>query len=178
MEGPPPRPPALDLAMTGERFEFQTSAKAGDGVFRFRWTLASEKKGPPEHVHSGETETFAVVSGKLRLWMDGEPRDLGPGESVAVAPGVRHRFWNPGPEPVVVDVSLDGTRMEDALVPLAFAFAGKPKLGIGDIATMIVHDVEADGSRPGSRVAHAVFRGVAWLARLFGARPLPRADAW
>jgi hypothetical protein len=29
--------------MTGERFEFQTSAKTGEGVFRFRWTLPGEQ---------------------------------------------------------------------------------------------------------------------------------------
>jgi mannose-6-phosphate isomerase-like protein (cupin superfamily) len=171
-------PPDLHFSMTGEKFEFQTSAKSGDGVFRFRWTLDAAKNGPPEHVHDGERETFAVLSGTLRIWLEDTPRDLGPGEQITVPIGVRHRFFNPGPEAVVVDVSLDGSLQEDVLVPLAYRFGGREKLGLADVCVLIVHDCEVRGSRPASRLAEAMFRGLGGVLRLFGARPQPRAGAW
>jgi len=164
--------------MSGERFEFQSSAKSGDGVFRFRWTLAKGKKGPPEHLHKTESETFAIVSGTLRIWLDGAPQDLGPGQAVTVHPGVRHKFHNRGAEAVVVDVSLDGPLQEDALVPLAHHLGGSTKMRLTDVAVMLVHVGEVEGSSPPSRVGAAIMRGFAAVFRLFGARPLPRAGAW
>lgn len=164
--------------MTGERFEFQTSARVGDGVFRFRWTLAPGKKGPPEHVHDDESETFEIVSGVLRIWIDKQPRDLHPGDRVTVPPLVRHRFFNPGTEPVVVDVSLDGPRMEDALVPFAYYAAGRTKLSFGDFTRMMVHSIEIRPSRPPSRVLTSVFTGLGRLFKLFGVKPLARVERW
>lgn len=171
------RPPVLEFTMTGERFEFQTSAKTGDGVFRFRWTLEAGKKGPPEHIHETESETFAVVSGTLRIWLDGAVHDIGPGQSITVPPGGRHKFHNRGTEPVVVDVSLDGPKQEDALVPLAIRMAGRA-LKLSDFFVMIVHVGEVNASTPPSRVARGVMRAFARVFRLFGARPLPRVGAW
>jgi mannose-6-phosphate isomerase-like protein (cupin superfamily) len=171
---PGERPPNLYFDMTGEAFEFQTSAKTGDGMFRFQWTLQGGKKGPPEHVHDGESETFAIVSGTLRIWLDGTPQDLGPGQAVTVKPGVGHRFLNPTKEPVVVDVSLDGPLQEDALVPLAVHCAGRRKMKLRDVFVMIVHAGEVNASRPPSKVGRAIFTGIGRLIRLFGVRPLAR----
>jgi mannose-6-phosphate isomerase-like protein (cupin superfamily) len=174
-----PGPPDLHFTMTGEKFEFQTSAKHGDGVFRFRWTLGATKKGPPEHLHEGERETFHVVSGVLRIWLEGVARDLGPDESVTVDAGVRHRFLNPSKtEPVVVDVSLDGPLQEDALVPLAYRLQGSTRMRLSDFCVMVVHTCDVRASRPPSRVADAIVRGLGRVFRLFGARPLLRAAAW
>ncbi len=172
------RPPNLYFDMTGETFEFQTSAKTGDGMFRFRWTLLGGKKGPPEHVHDGESETFAVVAGSLRIWVDGTPHDLAAGESLTVKPGVRHRFLNPTKEPVVVDVSLDGPLQEDALVPLAVYVGGRRKMKLRDFFVMIVHAGDVHASRPPSKVGTAMMNGFGGFIRLFGVKPLARRGAW
>lgn len=164
--------------MSGETFEFQTSAKAGDGVFRFRWTLAPGKKGPPEHVHDDEAETFTVVTGTLRIWIDGTPRDLGPRDSVTVERLQRHRFLNPGPEPVVVDVSLDGPRQEDVLVPLAMYCGGRRTMKLRETLTLLVHSSHVRASRPPSRFGAAVFGGFCRVIRLFGVRPLAPVGGW
>lgn len=171
-------PPNLYFTGSGETFEFQTSAKAGDGIFRFRWTLEGGKKGPPEHVHDHESETFHILRGTLRIWIEGTPRDLGPGETVTVAKGQRHRFLNPAKEPVVVDVSLDGALQEDALVPFALRLGGRRKLKLGDFFTMMAHITEVEASRPPSRLVRGLFGGMSRFARLFGARPLPRVGPW
>lgn len=172
------RPPNLYFDMTGESFEFQTSAKTGDGVFRFRWTLVGGKKGPPEHVHESESETFAVVSGTLRIWLDGVPQDLTAGTSVTVKTGVRHRFLNPTKELVVVDVSLDGPLQEDALVPLAVHCDGRRKMKVRDVFVMLVHADEVRASQPPSKVGRAVFSGLGRFIRLFGVKPLARVTGW
>ncbi|HEX2302619.1 MAG TPA: cupin domain-containing protein [Gaiella sp.] len=44
----------------------------------------------PEHAHPNE-QIATVLSGRLRFWIGGEERDVGPGESVLIAGGVPHR---------------------------------------------------------------------------------------
>lgn len=46
----------------------------------------------PEQYHNQKEETFIVQHGSMRLWLDGEARDVGPGDVVTVGRGVRHKF--------------------------------------------------------------------------------------
>lgn len=181
MDSPPPdtsRPGTLFFSLTGERFDFLTSAKSGDGVFRFRWTLDAGRKGPPEHIHDRETESFEVLEGTLRVWIRDDPHDLGPGGKLQVPPGVRHRFLNPGTTPAVVKVSLDGCAMEDSLVPLAVYLQGRSKFGLRDMLVMTVHDDDVRSGRSSSAFFDGVGRGLAAVLRACGVRPLPRHGAW
>lgn len=50
--------------------------------------------GPAEHYHPGYDERFEVVEGEFVFEVKGEPRTLGPGESVAVEAGTPHTFRN------------------------------------------------------------------------------------
>lgn len=50
----------------------------------------------PPHVHD-HVDAMAVLSGEVELLGDGPPERVGPGTVVAVPPGVRHGFRNPGP---------------------------------------------------------------------------------
>lgn len=56
--------------------------------------------GPGEHItehyHPYSEEFLHVVSGSLTMTMDGEPLTLGPGDSLLVPIGVRHRLVNTG----------------------------------------------------------------------------------
>lgn len=174
-------PLTLEDPGAGEQFVFLRSARGPGGRFAFRWTLAPGKTGPGEHVHP-ETESFRIVSGTLRIWIDGAPRDLGPGDAIDAPRGVPHRFLNPGTEPVVVDVELDGTRMEDQMIPMAVHFqpairAGrKPRLR--DVLRMIVHIEQVGAVRIASRFKMAMFRGFARTLRLFGVRGFSAVIGW
>ncbi|NUO48770.1 MAG: cupin domain-containing protein [Polyangiaceae bacterium] len=168
----------LEMKMTGEHFEFLTSARKGDGVFRFRWTLAAGKKGPPEHVHPSADETFRGRSGLLKIWIEDRAHELRPGDTLTIPARTRHRFLNPGPEPAVVDVALDGTSMEDALVPSALYAEAQGELRIRDIFRLLVHDVEANGSVPASAVGLRLMAIFARIARAFGAKPFPPPGDW
>ena len=34
--------------------------------------------------------------------LDGELRDVGPLDAIAIPPGARHKIWNTGPDPLVL----------------------------------------------------------------------------
>lgn len=48
----------------------------------------------PEHVHPKQESGADVRSGYLIFEVDGEPRRVGPGESITIPPNTPHRFWN------------------------------------------------------------------------------------
>lgn len=162
---------------TGEHFLFKKSAREG-GKLEFVWTLAPGKRGPGEHVHPTEAETFRILSGTLRIWIDGEPRDLTAGEELAVPPGVRHKFFNPGTDPMVAEVTCDGVAMEDALVPLAIHIDSKKGPSFGDLARMMVHIGGTDASVPVSSFARGVMRSLAKICGVFGAAPFDVIPDW
>jgi quercetin dioxygenase-like cupin family protein len=54
---------------------------------------------PPRHFHPGQDERFEVTEGTARVEIDGEVRDLHPGDSLEIPRGTVHRLWNPGDEP-------------------------------------------------------------------------------
>ena len=170
--------PTLTSTPTGEHFEFLTSARASDGHFRFVWTLGPGRKGPPEHYHPTETETFEILEGTLRIWINGEPHDYSAGDAVSIPPMACHRFLNPTKEPAVARVTLDGTRMEDVLVPMALHFEGRTKIGLGDVGQIIVHDIAVGGSVAASGTMHGMMSGLAKLLMRFGIRPLDPVEQW
>jgi mannose-6-phosphate isomerase-like protein (cupin superfamily) len=55
-----------------------------------------------EHYHRVAEEIYHFVSGAGRLRLGGEEADVGPGDTIVIAPGLRHKLWNPGPEPLVL----------------------------------------------------------------------------
>lgn len=175
--------PTLRMPETGEHFAFRTSAREGDGRFRFTWTLAPGKHGPGEHVHPHETEHFHIVSGRLRIWLRDVPHDLGPGDELAVPSGVPHHFTQLGSEPLVADVTLDGHRMEDQFLPLLAAFEGSggdtlPLTGIPVAIVHLEHAMRHGANVPTSAALRAVFRAIAAVFRLFGVRPLAPVTGW
>ena len=52
------------------------------------------RKGKTHH-HENTTEIYIPVSGRGKLYIDGEELDLVPGESVMILPGTRHRAESP-----------------------------------------------------------------------------------
>jgi mannose-6-phosphate isomerase-like protein (cupin superfamily) len=55
---------------------------------------------PPKHYHPDQDERFEVLEGTLRSRVDGEQRDLAPGDELEIPRGAVHQMWNPGREPV------------------------------------------------------------------------------
>jgi mannose-6-phosphate isomerase-like protein (cupin superfamily) len=67
----------------------------------------AEARVPPggettEHFHRASEEIYHFVSGEGRMRLDDEVSEVGPGETVVIPPGTRHKLWNPGGEPLVL----------------------------------------------------------------------------
>ncbi len=174
---------ALSLATpeTGEHFAFLTSARGRTGRFSFVWRLAPGSVGPGTHVHPHEAERFHVLSGQLEIYVHGVRYPLGPGDTFEVPAGEPHHFGHPGTEETVVEVSLDGPRMEDQFVPLAARYDSPTKMSFSALPQVVVHIHHAmvnGGNVPCSRMLLGAIGAIAAMFRAFGVRPLPPVEGW
>lgn len=53
-----------------------------------------------EHYHRRTEEIYFITHGTGRMRIEGEERDVRPGDAIAILPGRRHKLWNTGPEPL------------------------------------------------------------------------------
>ena len=51
-----------------------------------------------EHYHPKAEEIYYITQGRGRIRIEGEERDLRPGDAVAILPGQKHKLWNTGSE--------------------------------------------------------------------------------
>lgn len=58
-----------------------------------------------EHHHTVADEVYYVQSGIGRIRVDGEMRQVGPGDVVTIRPGQRHKLWADGSEDLVLLVT-------------------------------------------------------------------------
>ena len=78
------------------RYLVDGAARGGLGVFEL--TVPAGARVPPPHSHAGNEEVVYVLEGSLRYTVDGETRDLRPGDSMSTPRGSVHAFSNPGAE--------------------------------------------------------------------------------
>lgn len=86
----------IENPATGERITFVDVAADTRGerlVVETVWTRPGHRAA--EHIHPTMSERFDVLAGRARFRVDGVESELGPGESLTVAPGSRHLAWNP-----------------------------------------------------------------------------------
>ena len=53
-----------------------------------------------EHFHRLSEEIYFFTHGRGRLRVAEVEREVEPGDAVVIAPGLRHKLWNTGPEPL------------------------------------------------------------------------------
>jgi mannose-6-phosphate isomerase-like protein (cupin superfamily) len=53
-----------------------------------------------EHFHRVTEEIYFFTHGSGRMRLGDEEREVGPGDTVVIAPGVPHKLWNTGEEPL------------------------------------------------------------------------------
>ena len=54
------------------------------------WSPAGS--GPPRHIHQTEDETFVILTGACKVWIEGEELTAGAGKSVFIPRGKEHTF--------------------------------------------------------------------------------------
>jgi quercetin dioxygenase-like cupin family protein len=85
----------LENPMSGQRIIFRKTAEDTGGELlevESIYTKPSPSR-PPAHYHPYQEELFEVLSGRLRVVVEGEERAYGEGESFVVPPGVPHEMW-------------------------------------------------------------------------------------
>ncbi len=55
-----------------------------------------------EHYHRTTEEIYLFVGGAGRMRLGEQEADVRAGDMVLIPPGVRHKLWNPGTEPLVL----------------------------------------------------------------------------
>lgn len=69
------------------------------GLGVFEMTVPPDAHVPPPHSHTNNEECVYVLEGVLRYTVDGQSRDLKPGEWMSTPRGSVHQFGNPGHAP-------------------------------------------------------------------------------
>lgn len=54
-----------------------------------------------EHYHPHAEEIYYLLKGQGKMKLEGELRDVVPGDAIAIPPGKRHKIWNTGSKPLV-----------------------------------------------------------------------------
>jgi mannose-6-phosphate isomerase-like protein (cupin superfamily) len=54
------------------------------------------------HLHRVSEELYLFTAGRGRMRLDGEERDVGPGDCVVIPPGTPHQVRNTGDEPLTL----------------------------------------------------------------------------
>ena len=55
-----------------------------------------------EHYHPKAEEIYYILHGTGRMKIEGELRDVGPLDAIAIPPGARHKIWNTGNAPLTL----------------------------------------------------------------------------
>lgn len=55
-----------------------------------------------EHYHPKSEEIYYILRGRGQMKIDGEMREVGPLDAVAIPPQARHKIWNTGDTPLVL----------------------------------------------------------------------------
>ena len=53
-----------------------------------------------EHYHARTEEIYFITAGAGRMRIEGELREVNAGDAVAIPPGMKHKLWNTGREPL------------------------------------------------------------------------------
>jgi len=114
--------------VTGEQMTFVETA-AETGGERVVIELRADPGGAvaAAHLHPSQWETFTVVSGTLGAKIAGHTAELGPGQTLGVAPGVSHTWWNAGDGEVVFRCEIRPALQFESLIETMFSLAADGK---------------------------------------------------
>ncbi len=87
---------AIKVGQLTIRYLIDGSANGGMGLFEL--TVPPGSNVPPPHSHSKNDECIYLLEGTLRYSVDGNTRDLGPGDWMFSPKGSLHQFSNPHTE--------------------------------------------------------------------------------
>jgi len=90
------QPDVVKIGQLEVKYLIDGSAHQGLGIFEL--TIPSGSNVPPPHSHTHNEECVYVLEGTLRYSVDGQNRDLCPGDWMRTPKGSVHGFSNPHAE--------------------------------------------------------------------------------
>lgn len=147
----------------------------GDGVTRTLSVLGPGYGGPAEHYHEQSKEVFDVREGAVTFTCDGTEQVVRAGETITVAPGVRHTFRTDD-ERAVVLTAIHAPGRLDQVLPTLGGLAHDAERDPGGLLQQAAIAQRLTGNtvftrqeRPGASTALNVLGPVANLAGYEGA---------
>jgi len=115
---------SIENPVTGERLVFKkTSAETNGDYVLFECFVKPSGFVAAAHVHPFQEERFQVIDGTVMFRIDGQELPAEPGDTILVARGRKHQFWNAGDEEVrfacEVRPALDFERLIETMFTLA-----------------------------------------------------------
>lgn len=166
----------IDNPLTGERFVVHKSAGETNGeLLEGDVHVAAHAAGPPDHVHPVCEERFKMISGRMRIKIDGEQRTVAAGDEVVISPGTAHKFWNDGEEEAAFHLEVRPALRVEVFLETLFGLArdgktsksGEPNL-LQVAVLMREYSEELRAAFPPPIVQTALLGVVAPIGRLFG----------
>lgn len=144
-----------------------TGATSGGRVFEIEWFYPpgnTERVG--EHLHWRQTESFEVLTGRVRYIVDGREAEAGPGDQIVVPPGIAHvNPWNAGQDEMRMRQWVEPALDFDVVIETLLGLGRDGKLGPGGQVPMLalaalIDGVQSKSYRPGAPVAlqNALFK--------------------
>lgn len=78
-----------------ELLAYRNSAIRNQSLAEARLPVGSSTQ---EHYHPKAEEIYYITHGTGRMRIEGELREIKPGDAIAIPPGLRHKLWNTGAE--------------------------------------------------------------------------------
>jgi mannose-6-phosphate isomerase-like protein (cupin superfamily) len=171
----------IDNPQIGERLRFvRTTADTGGALLETEQWLRPGGSGGLLHVHPEQEERFTVISGRLRVRIGRQVRQLGRGETAIVPPGVPHVFENISSETThfrgEVRPALRTEELFERLATLARDRRATPKRPLGPLALApLVSEYRREVCLPyvPRAVQEAILGVLATVARWRGRGDLP-----
>ena len=168
----------IENPVTGEVVVFRATTAATRGAsLEFDYIVPGRYVIAPPHVHRRQQERTEVVSGCLSGRVAGRKRVVGPGEVVAVAPGVVHAWRNASADSLHVVVEFRPALQIEAMFEHLFALARAGKTNARGLPpplhmALLAHDYCDEAAIPLLPRAsqRAILAGPAALARRRGYR--------
>ena len=85
-------PDDATLEWLGVQYKTILAPEDSGGAMSIVDSLSPVGSGPPRHIHHNEDETFVMITGTCKVWIEGIETIAGPGESVFVPRGKEHTF--------------------------------------------------------------------------------------
>ena len=83
----------------GTKYRTILTPEMSGGAMSIVDSLSPVGSGPPRHIHHAEDETFVMLTGQCKVWIDGTETIAHAGESVFIPRGTEHTFKVIGDEP-------------------------------------------------------------------------------